>query len=294
MKLISIFLVLVAGIIQNSNSECPQVNDLPVYYDENTFYCARFYYGFGDDLEIRGCNGCSIQEYGDLNDGFDQDAGDGRQFPVGSLIVRPGCTFYQFHESHYNGGWNVYEGPGIWPKIENGPNSENAGCAKGRPGIMCRCSMRHFSCVPEDGFDVVLDCDATNAIVDTECNYMKTMGTTYTETYSNSMSLDVTVKAAMEAKFFDFFSEKIGVSVSTGYDWSYVSSETVSKEESIEIKGTAPAGYVLRIEQAIGHCDGNKAKTELFRITHTNAEGIVVYEKYQKMFRNGTIVILDK
>jgi hypothetical protein len=29
---------------------------------------------------------------------------------VGSLIVRPGCTFYQFHETHYNGGWNVYEG----------------------------------------------------------------------------------------------------------------------------------------------------------------------------------------
>ena len=29
---------------------------------------------------------------------------------MGSLIVRPGCTFYQFHETHYNGGWNVYEG----------------------------------------------------------------------------------------------------------------------------------------------------------------------------------------
>ena len=40
----------------------------------------------------------------------DSDAGDGRQYPVGSLIVRPGCTFYQFHETHYNGGWNVYEG----------------------------------------------------------------------------------------------------------------------------------------------------------------------------------------
>ena len=67
-----------------------------------------------------------------------------------------------------------------------------------------------------------------------------------------------------------------------------------SEEHSVEIKATAPAGYVLRIEQAIGHCDGNEAKTEMFRITHTNAEGIVVEEKYQKMFRNGTIVTLDK
>jgi len=82
--------------------------------------------------------------------------------------------------------------------------------------------------------------------------------------------------------------------VSTGYDWSYASSETVSEEHSVEIKATAPAGYVLRIEQAVGHCDGNEAKTEMFRITHTNAEGIVVEEKYQRMFRNGTIVTLDK
>ena len=41
----------------------------------------------------------------------------------------------------------------------------------------------------------------------------------------------------MSAKFFDLFSEKIGISVSTGYDWSYVSSETVSEEHSVEIKG---------------------------------------------------------
>ena len=76
-------------------------------------------------------------------------------------------------------------------------------------------------------FDVVLVCDATNAVTDTECNYIKTMGTTYTESYSNSMSVDVTVKNEMSAKFFDIFSEKIGISVSTGYDWSYASSETV-------------------------------------------------------------------
>ena len=58
-----------------------------------------------------------ILEYADLNDGYDADAGDGRHYPVGSLIVRPGCTFYQFHESHYNGGWNVYEGKPLYKLI---------------------------------------------------------------------------------------------------------------------------------------------------------------------------------
>ena len=59
---------------------------------------------------------------------------------------------------------------------------------------------------------------------------MKTMGTTYTESYSNSMSLDITIKNEMSASFFGLFSEKLGISVSTGYDWTYVSSETVSEE----------------------------------------------------------------
>ena len=110
MKQIGIFFILFFVFAQNSKSECPQVNDLPVYMNSDTFFCARFYYGFGDDLDIHGCNGCSIQEFADLSDGFDADAGDGRQYPVGSLIVRPGCTFYQFHENYYNGGWDVYEG----------------------------------------------------------------------------------------------------------------------------------------------------------------------------------------
>ena len=61
------------------------------------------------------------------------------------------------------------------------------------------------------------------------------MGTTYTESYSNSMSVDVTVKNEMSAKFFDIFSEKIGISVSTGYDWSYASSETVRSETSVYV-----------------------------------------------------------
>ena len=36
----------------------------------------------------------------------------------------------------------IFKGPGVWPKIENGPDSVDDGCAKGRPCFMCRCSMR--------------------------------------------------------------------------------------------------------------------------------------------------------
>ena len=69
MKFSSVIVILFVGFFQNSKSECPQVNDLPVYLNSETFFCARFYYGFGNDLDIHACNGCSIQEYYDVADG---------------------------------------------------------------------------------------------------------------------------------------------------------------------------------------------------------------------------------
>ena len=69
MKFTSVTVILFVGFFQNAKSECPQVNDLPVYLNSETFFCARFYYGFGNDLDIHACNGCSIQEYYDVADG---------------------------------------------------------------------------------------------------------------------------------------------------------------------------------------------------------------------------------
>ena len=131
-------LLLIALCLTLIKAECPTVNDLPVYFNDDTFFCARFYYGKGDDLALHACNGCGVAHHADIKDGQNEDAGDGYQFPVGSLLVRPGCTFYQFHDDHYNGGYNVWEGPGLWPNVRNGPDSEDHSCAKGRPGIMCR------------------------------------------------------------------------------------------------------------------------------------------------------------
>ena len=153
--------------------------------------------------------------------------------------------------------------------------------------------MKHISCVPEDRFEVVMLCDATKAETDVECNYIKTIGTSYTESMSTSMSVDITVKNEMTAKFFDIFSEKLSISVTTGYDWSFVSSETVSEEHSVTIQSSAPKGYILRIEQAVGHCDGNSAKTELFRISHVDQFGQIVEQRLQKMFNNGTTELLS-
>ena len=111
--------ILIIALINQSKSECPNLDDIPNMYNSNTYMCARFYYGFGHDLAVRGCNGCSISEYYDVPHGQDTTAPDGRQYPFGSIMVKPGCKFYVFHDHNYGGGYDIYEGPAIVSKVYN-------------------------------------------------------------------------------------------------------------------------------------------------------------------------------
>ena len=292
MKLFCLVLLGLASLIK---AECPASDDLPVRwpYDESKFFCARYYPGPGSDAPFNGCNGCTLgdqyEEYVDVFDGQDIDAGECCFYPMGSLVVRPGCTFYQFTE--YNSVAVVFEG-GAHPNIANGHSNDASDCGRGVRQMKCRCNMANVNCVPEDSYEVVMQCDATLAQADSECNYQKTIGTSFSESLSTSMSVDYTVSAKLKVEFFEFFSESVGVSASTGYDWTSVSSETVSEEDTISITATATAGYVARIEQAVGHCGASTAKTELFRVSHVNKQGDIVQQSYHKMFNNGTTIDL--
>jgi hypothetical protein len=76
----------------------------------------------------------------------------------------------------------------------------------------------------------------------------------------------------------------------TGYDWGHVSSETMGEEESFEVLAEVPPGLILTIEQAVGHCNGNDAKTELFRISHTLKDGTLVNRYLEKTLPDGSTV----
>ena len=54
------------------------------------------------------------------------------------------------------------------------------------------------------------------------------------------MSIDATIEYAMQAAFFEFFSESIGISLTTGYDWTQTSSEAKSEEHSYKVSTTVP------------------------------------------------------
>lgn len=276
-------LLLIALCIALINAECPDLLDIPDMHSADTFMCARFYYGFGHDLPVRGCNGCSIQDYYDIPAGQDYNAPDGKQLPFGSILVKPGCQFYVFHDHNYGGGYDIYEGPAIISKVPGGHDTVEEGCANGHPSFQCRCGMKPVTCTPKDEWQVVLRCDATNAVETVNCNYIKKVGVVYSEEMSESMSVSTTISYKLTASLFDLFSETLGISVTTGFDWGFASTVTKSVTEQFEVLADAPAGLLLTIEQALGKCGDTEVWTEMFRIRHTNAKGEIVHEFLEKL-----------
>ena len=108
------------------------------------------------------------------------------------------------------------------------------------------------------------------------------------------MSVDETVEYAMEAQFWEIFKESMGISISTGYDWGHVSSETRSDQVTITLEAEAPPGLVLVIEQAVGHCGGSEARTEMFRTSHHDRQGNVVFQEEWKYKREPQSVSSSK
>ena len=114
---------------------------------------------------------------------------------------------------------------------------------------------------------------------DTSCKYSKTIGTSYSSSISESMSVDSTVEASIKAEFFKLFSLTLGTSQTTGYKWESVSEAAQSEEVTVTVDAVAPAGYVLTIEQAVGACQDGKVKTEMYKITHSKPDGSLVQSK---------------
>ena len=54
--------------------------------------------------------------------------------------------------------------------------------------------------------------------------------------------MDITVEAELKAEFFDIFSADIGVSATTGYDWTHATDSTKSEQTTITVEAEAPPG----------------------------------------------------
>ena len=45
---------------------------------------------------------------------------------------------------------------------------------------------------------------------------------------------------------------------------------------TVEVEALAPAGQILTIEQAVGHCDGSSVNTEMYKLSHFTPKGELI------------------
>ena len=280
------------------------MEDIPVMAGAE-FTCVQVWRGWGHELSVNACNGQSVGSWtlyfsthflGETYikaDHVDEDAGWGNYFPWGSIMVKPGCTLYMFKGEEFSGSrWELRAGQGDddqplhCSNVITGPaavydNSWGTSDWTNPPGPTswkCRCIQEPVQCQPEDRYEVVLVCDNTLGQVTTKCSYSQTVGTQFSESVEEGMSVDTTVEAEMAAQFFGMFSGGLGVSESTGYDWSSTSEAAKSEQVTVTVEAEAPPGLVLVIEQATGSCDDSEVRTEQFRTSHHDRQGNIRHQ----------------
>ena len=91
-----------------------------------------------------------------------------------------------------------------------------------------------------------------------ECWFQLTLGTTWSESTSNSFGIDAGVKYSISAGLWNIFSNELEVSASTGYDWTQTNTVTQSDAETYTVKVTVGPGTTAIIEQVVGRCGGEQ------------------------------------
>lgn len=281
-------------VSQAYGDECPSPNNIPVMNDEGTeFVCGVRWFGHGAEHAIDGCNDCD--GYGPFtmmaNNDCDNE-GDG-WCPSGSILVKAGCTLYGWEGLHYTGEVREWHGPNVFPDgcVETGKSStcpkwcyhdSVCGCySQGPRSAKCRCQQQPIICDPQDFYEEVYQCNNCKGETDLKCTYEKKVGTKYTAEVQESMSIDTSIESAMSAAFFDFFSESIGVSVSTGYDWTHASSEIKDEIHTYTAETGVKPGTIWTLEGAIGQCGDNIVRTERFRAITSDCDGNILNEVYE-------------
>jgi len=248
---------------------------------DNTFTCARVFAGPGGYYPVTACNSCSAGGYEDLQDGIDGDAPEGQVYLMGSIMVKPGCTFVGYSEYHYAGEYTLLEAG--THTLTGTESTASADCGKGWRSFRCRCDLTPVNCAPKDQFEVVLQCNALGAVSPVKCDYNKKVGVTYSEELHQTISVGLDIEYEISAGLIEVFEASLGESVSTGFNWGSTSTSTRSRAETFKVLAEAPPGLLLTIEQAVGTCGESTVSTELFRIRHTDSKGNIVHEEFETL-----------
>jgi len=258
------------------SSGCPDISDLPIVKDKQ-FIGFRMYRGRGNDIPALSCTG----DIADVTSGTQWTTEPGHCFPIGSIFVHPGCTFYGFHEVNYQGSYIEYTGPFF---LSNIPQWEfGVSCCDGKACVtsyLVDCRQQYPDCQAEDSWKTVVSFDNTESDLPSTFTYKYIIGTSWSHEMSDSMSIDETISYEVKAGFFDIFEETLGVSVSTGYNWSETSSEAKSETKEFTVSTELPGGRMIQIQQTKGKCGNSEVSTEMFRNVVTFEDGNQIIETF--------------
>jgi len=250
---------------------CPDWDELPRVFNSK-FIASRNYNGLGHEIPAMSCNGISLDRVNE----YQASAAPGRGYGIGSLFVHAGCTFYGFCEHEYQGTYKTFEGPLFISKL---PKDTFCGWHLTGTDIptansfIVDCRQHYPDCAPSDSWETVASYDNSNSHLPSTFTYKYTIGTSWSTEMSEGMSIDATVSEEMSAGFFDIFEEKIGYSVTTGYNWNEVSTEAQSETKEFQVQTDVPAGESIQIQQAKGTCGGSTVYTEMFRSISYDFDG---------------------
>jgi len=298
--MIKIFsLLLSIGVLHLVKGECPSSLDIPTALDNGTFICATYWKGPGDSGASNGLDACNSCEYGDsytMTHGEDAAGSANSHYPMGSIFVKAGCTLYMYYDNDFGG--EVLEmgtGTAAVNEYDNTWGRDGAAdCAPGPGSYKCRCVQQPVTCVPEDGYTVVLTCDNTINTVSTFCSFFRSIGTAYEASMAESMNIDVTIAEEMTIQLFRLFSNTLGISVETGYNWEHTTSEVQSTVQSVEVDAEAPAGTMLTIEQTVGFCGGSVVNTDMFRTSTYSRDGTLLSRKIERLPIGGEAILIEQ
>ena len=115
----------------------------------------------------------------------------------------------------------------------------------GYRSLKCRCTQSFIECDPTDNYAEVYICDNSNSDVVLDCGYEESIGTSYTQEAQASMAVSASVEYAIQVGLGELFSEELGYSVTTEYDWSTAKSATFDYVETYSVSTQVPARYTV-------------------------------------------------
>ncbi len=179
----------------------------------------------------------------------DEGPAGNQHYPIGSLIVMPGCTYIAYSQHDFDGQVVDHEGPLTIPFLMDFVSVNSAVCDQlifGHKSYTCNCIQKLITCEePADQFVEVATCDNLDGKegVDITCTFSETIGTLYTNEAMTSLSVSDAVEETIQHGLQDIYVSALGVSSKTDYDWTAADINVFMYEVTEDVDYVVPAGY---------------------------------------------------